>query len=206
MPHHAGVLLIDRMFDWLQPSPTRITVLGVYGALNSSTWHKAGLQFTCLSHMLIPNITSWQVRITTAFYWRSKMKKCLNVAPVWGWLHRPGDNVLLISHVQCHCFVHKGALEKHSGQLWEATPFLSIEEWVLSLQITLSQDKDFYCGRIRVALSLPALLHSYQNKTWNCSGQEITVCTHWNLVWFYSEEIQHHPMITWKKFPKLSEA
>lgn len=61
----------------------------------------------------------------------------------------------------------------------EKPPLSSVEEWVLSLQITLFQYKDFYCGRIRVALSLPALLHSYQNKTWNCSGQEITVCTHW---------------------------
>lgn len=90
MPHHAGVLLIDRMLDWLQPSSTRITILGVYGALNSSTWHKAGLQFTCCSHILIPNIHSWQVRIATAFYWRSKMKKCLNVAPVWGVAAQPG--------------------------------------------------------------------------------------------------------------------
>lgn len=40
-----------------------------------------------------------------------------------------------------------------------------LKSGVLSLQITLPQYKDFYCGRIREALSLPVLLHSYQNKT-----------------------------------------
>lgn len=187
MPHHAGVLLIDRMFDWLQPSPTRTTILGVCGALNSSTCHKAGLHFTCLSHTLIPNISSGQVRIAQLSTGEVKSRNVLMWHSSGGWLHSLGDNVPLMSHVQCHCFVHKGALEKNS-ELWEATPFLSVEERALSLQITLLQYKDFYCGRIRVALSLPVLLHSYQNKIWNCSGQEITVCTHWPsscmvLVW-----------------------
>lgn len=50
-------------------------------------------------------------------------------------------------------------------------------------------------------------MHSYQNKTWNCSGQEITVCTHWprsGMVLVWRNSTSSHDNV--RKFPKLSEA
>ena len=163
MPYHAGVLLIDRMFDWLEPSPTRITIRGVYGALNSSTWHKAGPPFTCLSYMLIKKVNSWQVRIAAAFYLLSKMKKWLNVAPIlwmaaqfWG---QSAANMTCAMSLLCsqRCII------KSLKTTWSSQPFPQImlcmfRDWLfllksesLSLQTALSLYKTFYCHTIRVA-------------------------------------------------------
>lgn len=138
MPYHAGVLLIDRMFDWLEPSPTMITILGVYGALNSSTWHKAGLQFTCLSYMLIKKVNSWQVRIAAVFYLLSKMKKWLNVAPIlWMtaqfWGQHPANTTCAMQKLCSQRYIIKSLKTALSSQ-----PFP---------QILLSIFRDWLCWR-----------------------------------------------------------
>lgn len=181
MPYHAGVLLIDRMFDWLEPSPTRITILGVCGMLNSSTQHKARLQFTWLSYMLIKKVNSWQVRIAAAFYLLSKMKKWFNLAPIL-WMAAQ----FWRQYLQCHCFVHKRCIVKSPKKTWSGQIFLQIKQTVFADCVlllkrvlepsTLSQHRTLYSCRIRTASCLSTVLHSCQNSEKQRS--EITVYTH----------------------------